>query len=93
MLKVYSKRKNTPKAYRNPPRDAVLVDRTTDWGNPFKVGRDGNRTLVIKKFEYYARQRLADEPNWLDPLRGRDLICWCAPLPCHADVLLQLANT
>jgi hypothetical protein len=26
-------------------------------------------------------------------LRGRDLICWCAPLPCHGDVLLRLANT
>lgn len=29
----------------------------------------------------------------LAPLRGRDLACWC-PLdqPCHADVLLELAN-
>ena len=35
----------------------------------------------------------------LDELRGRDLACWC-PLtdaegnrvPCHADVLLELAN-
>ncbi len=25
-------------------------------------------------------------------LRGEDLVCWCAPLPCHADVLLELAN-
>lgn len=25
-------------------------------------------------------------------LRGRDLACWCTPLPCHADVLLRLAN-
>ncbi len=27
-------------------------------------------------------------------LRGRDLVCWC-PLdePCHADVLLELANS
>jgi hypothetical protein len=30
---------------------------------------------------------------WLAPLRGRDLVCWC-PLdaPCHADILLELAN-
>lgn len=28
-----------------------------------------------------------------EELRGRDLVCWC-PLdqPCHADVLLELAN-
>jgi len=28
----------------------------------------------------------------LDELRGRDVVCWCAPLPCHADILLELAN-
>lgn len=29
----------------------------------------------------------------LSDLRGRDLACWCAPgSPCHADVLLELAN-
>lgn len=30
---------------------------------------------------------------WMGPLRGHDLACWC-PLdqPCHADVLLDLAN-
>jgi len=28
----------------------------------------------------------------LGELRGKDLICWCAPLPCHADILLELAN-
>jgi hypothetical protein len=29
----------------------------------------------------------------LNPLKGHDLACWC-PLdqPCHADVLLELAN-
>ena len=33
------------------------------------------------------------EPGALDELRGLDLACWC-PLdqPCHADVLLELAN-
>jgi hypothetical protein len=31
--------------------------------------------------------------KWIGPLRGKDLVCWC-PLdqPCHADVLLELAN-
>jgi hypothetical protein len=28
----------------------------------------------------------------LHDLRGLDLVCWCAPLPCHGDVLLRLAN-
>lgn len=31
--------------------------------------------------------------RWLAPLRGRDLVCWCRlDQPCHADVLLELAN-
>lgn len=30
---------------------------------------------------------------WLAPLRGHDLACWCGlGQPCHADVLLELAN-
>lgn len=29
----------------------------------------------------------------LNPLRGKDLACWCRlDQPCHADVLLELAN-
>lgn len=37
-----------------------------------------------------ARQRILDN---LDSLRGKDLACWCAlDAPCHADVLLRLAN-
>ena len=28
----------------------------------------------------------------LPELRGKDLMCWCAPEACHGDVLLELAN-
>lgn len=32
--------------------------------------------------------------EWLEPLRGKNLACWCPPgQPCHADILLRLANT
>lgn len=38
-------------------------------------------------------------PPSFEPLRGLDLCCWCPlvdaagkPVPCHADVLLELAN-
>ena len=35
----------------------------------------------------------AEAEAWLAPLRGHDLACWCPPdQPCHADVLLELAN-
>lgn len=71
---------------------AIRVDRTTPWGNPFYIGPDGDRDDVCDNFETYAEQRLKDEPNWLDPLVNKDLACWCAPLRCHAETLIRLAN-
>jgi hypothetical protein len=41
------------------------------------------------------RAWLCDQPDLmaaLPELRRRNLYCWCAPLPCHGDVLLKLAN-
>jgi uncharacterized protein DUF4326 len=75
------------------PATARSVTRPGRWGNPFAIGKDGNRAQVLHRFETYARARLAQEPGWLDPLRGKDLACWCHEGDaCHADMLLQLAN-
>lgn len=68
----------------------VYVGRPTIWGNPFKAGRDGTREEVIAMYRIYLKaSRLYD---MLYTLRGKDLACWCAPKPCHADVLVELAN-
>ena len=75
------------------PPDAVYVGRPSKWGNPFRIGRDGTRAEVIAKYKVYVKKTLEFvDGTFLDELRGRDLVCWCAPLPCHADVLLELAN-
>lgn len=77
------------------PDGAVVVARPTRWGNPFVVGEDGiaDRVEAVSRYrEYVARDpRVAQAAR--ERLRGRDLACWC-PLdaPCHADVLLELAN-
>lgn len=71
--------------------EAVYVGRPSPWGNPFKVGRDGDRREVIRRYKEYLRSR-PDLMTRLPELRGRDLACWCAPKECHADVLLRLAN-
>ena len=86
-----------PKVYNktdyNVPEDAVYVGRPSEWGNPFRIGRDGTREEVIAKFEkIYVPAILKKKPDWLEPLRGKDLVCWCAPEACHGDVLLRLAN-
>jgi hypothetical protein len=71
--------------------DRVYVGRPTKWGNPFVIGRDGTRDQVITKYRAWIMTQpalLAALPE----LRGKHLVCWCAPEACHADVLIELAN-
>ncbi len=76
------------------PSGAICVDRSSKYGNPFKMGKGKTRKEVLMMFRVYAVERLLREPHWLDELKGDDVMvwCWCAPLPCHADILLELAN-
>jgi hypothetical protein len=63
----------------------------SDFGNPFVVDADGTRAEVIEKYRRY----LLDQPALLDrlhELRGRRLACWCKPLACHGDVLVELVD-
>lgn len=78
------------------PAGAVYVGRPSKWGNPYAIGRDGDRSDVIRKYEALLARKLEKDPEALArlraELRGKDLVCWCAPYACHADVLLKLAN-
>jgi hypothetical protein len=76
--------------YDGVPEGATYVGRGSRWGNPFVIGRDGDRAEVIAKYREYAIERIGVDKNWLVPLIGSDLICFCAPLPCHADVLIEM---
>lgn len=53
---------------------------------------EADRAKVIRYYRDHVAWKLKRDPKWLEPLRGRDLMCFCAPRPCHADVLLELAN-
>ena len=66
----------------------IYIGRPSKWGNPFAIGRDGTREEVIAKYKEYIRRR----PRLIEDLReeaGETLGCFCAPLPCHGDVLLE----
>ena len=75
------------------PKEAEYVGSGSLYGNPFVIGKDGDRAEVIAKFKAYAEAILKDRPDWLEPLRGKDLVCFCAPLPCHADVIIDLLDS
>lgn len=76
------------------PDGAVSVTRPGRFGNPFRAGINGVRfDNCLSMHETYCLVRLRGEPEWLEPLRGKDLACFCKEgAPCHADVLLRLAN-
>lgn len=63
--------------------------KASKWGNPFKIGKDGNIEEVLAKYEGYVIE--SDLYNELPELAGKTLICWCdTDKPCHADVLIKL---
>lgn len=69
----------------------VYIGRPGKWGNPFVIGLDGTRREVVERYRAY----LMNSPDLLaslPELEGKTLGCWCAPLPCHGDVLAELAN-
>lgn len=80
------------------PAGAFYVGRPTRWGNPYPA--------QCFSFLRLYRRFLLETPVGIElarearlRLRGKDLACWC-PLkdkdghhvPCHADVLLEIAN-
>jgi hypothetical protein len=73
------------KGWRMPP-NTVSVARPGKWGNPFAVAEHG-RLPAIEKYRQWVMCKDLSE------LRGKNLACYC-PLnqPCHADILLELAN-
>ena len=77
---------------RKLPPNTKYVGRPTKWANPFKMGPDGTRDDVMRKYRPYAAAKVLAGELDPDELRGIDLACGCAPLPCHADFLLALAN-
>lgn len=74
------------------PEGAVYVGRPTKWGNPYRPGPGFSRKRMVEKYRSYLLRRPALVAA-LPELRGRDLACWCKlDEPCHADILLELAN-
>lgn len=92
------------KGWRMPP-NTVKVDRTTPWGNPIQIGAqvcaggdeifhgEATAEIAVALFRQYLARELCFTPFFLDPLRGKNLACWCnIGTPCHADVLLNVAK-
>lgn len=65
---------------------AIRIDRMTPLGNPFRIGRDGDRAAVIAKHADLLRHSPALQEEARTRLAGADLLlCWCAPAACHGE--------
>ena len=70
----------------------IRIDRQTYWGNPYEVDADGTREEVIEWYkEYFAHKRSLHKRK--AEFKGKKVVlCWCYPLPCHGDFLLEQLN-
>jgi hypothetical protein len=80
--------------------EGIYVGRPSVLGNPFVIGKDGNRSQVIKKYIVWLRMQCESRGPVKRELmklarmyrkKGKlTLVCWCAPKACHADVLKKV---
>jgi hypothetical protein len=90
------------------PINTAKIDRSTKWGNPFKVGDDAvnpvsGQTIFVESkeqaiglFSQYLKTIGGAEIAVAArrELKGKNLACWCKDgHACHGDVLLTVANT
>lgn len=78
------------------PKDSVYIGRPSKWGNPYShlpkslaTNNVATREVAIQLYENWIRTQthLLDD---LPELVGKDLVCFCAPLSCHGEVLIKL---
>lgn len=89
------------------PENTVKVDRSTVWGNPFRIGDRVQAAPDLPVAVCFSQAEAVDAYRQLlelpmmsafrvqiiTNLRGKNLACWCKlGSPCHADVLLEIAN-
>ena len=83
-----------------PLGDAVYVGRAAPrrglrvsiFANPFRIGPDGSRDEVLAKYRQYLRDNPLLVGRARRELKGKVLACWCAPEPCHAEILAAVAD-
>jgi len=76
------------------PENTVYVGRPTKYGNPYQVScqaTDEFRKQQIEKYKQSMSVMLKQDA--VKELKGKNLACFCSlDKPCHADVLLEIAN-
>ena len=82
-----------------PKVNFVLIDRTTLWGNPYKIDAMHDRSMVLEMYTAYLIRQLERKGAYyreflklVDVYRKTNnlaLVCHCKPLDCHGDILAE----
>ena len=87
------------------PENTVYVGRPSYWGNPYSEGKSASERTTAENVQLFREAPRVEnydddftyDSYWREAqaeLRGKNLACWCRlDQPCHADVLLEIANT
>ena len=69
----------------------VYIGRGSMFGNQYVIGKDGTREEVIEKYREWFYKRIRKERFLKEvlKLRGKTLGCFCFPLQCHGDVIID----
>lgn len=75
------------------PKGARMVDRSSAFGNPYEIGKDGTRDEVCEKYEYEFLWKVEHDVEFLKKVRSLEgataLVCHCAPMRCHAQTIAR----
>lgn len=70
----------------------VEIGRPSIYGNPFRIGEDGDRVQVIEKYRKWFYEKILTDAEFRDKihaLKGKVLGCWCVPALCHGMVIIE----
>ncbi len=74
----------------------VYIGRGSPFGNPFVIGKDGDRDTVIELYRVYFYDRIKHDAKFqkqvLD-LKDKRIACYCRPLKCHGDIIVEYLNS
>ena len=73
----------------------VYIGRGSTWGNPFVIGKDGDRESVIHLYKKYLWQQILEgriTKRDFQNIQGQTLGCFCKPQACHGDVIIKAMN-
>ena len=77
----------------------IYIGRPSILGNPFVIGKDGSRVEVVRKYSEWFYEQLGSNRALIEEIerlqyhykinKQLTLVCWCAPLECHGDVIKE----